>query len=132
MVEIELEAKFDNFIKLRENLFYFLDSHNCPNETRSEIFIIAEEIFTNIIKHAYGGECQKIIYIKMFMIGNIFNLKFVDDGKIFNKIEIPQSLFQIKGKVGGLGLYLVSKLSDSFDYYRQGDKNINEIKKRIY
>jgi len=131
MIEIELQAKFDNFIKLRENLFYFLESYNCPNGVRSEIFIVTEEIFTNIIKHSYNGQCDKIINIKMTMIDDIFTLRFIDEGRIFGKIVIPESLSEIKGEIGGLGLYLINKLSDSYSYRREDNKNINEIKKKI-
>ncbi len=131
MVELELEAKFDNFVKVREHLFYILENNGCSNDIKSEIYIIAEEIFTNIIRHSYNGECSKSIFIKIEVIGNILNLKFMDFGKIFENIKIPKSLSEIKGEVGGLGLYLIYKLSDQYNYFREGNININEVKKRI-
>ncbi len=131
MIDIELEAKFDNFVKLRENIFYFLESYNCPNTVTSEVLIVAEEVFTNIIKHSYLGECLKKIFIKISMVDNILILRFMDDGKAFCNIHIPDSLADIKKKIGGLGLYLISKLSDSYKYYRNGNWNINEITKKI-
>jgi hypothetical protein len=55
----------------------------------------------------------------------------MDSGKQVESINIPDSLSQIKGKVGGLGLYLIKKLSDSYIYLSDGKWNINEVKKKI-
>lgn len=132
MIEIELEAKFDNFVKLRENIFYFLESINCKSSIISEILIVSEEIFTNIVRHAYGGECNNFIFIKIYLVNNELVVRFLDKGKPFENIEVPDSLAEIKGKIGGLGLYLIKKLSDSYNYYREGDFNINEVKKIIF
>lgn len=131
MIELELPARFDNFIKLRENIYYFLLSYNCPNNILSEILIVAEEIFTNIIRHAYKKECLEKIKININIVEDIFTLRFVDKGDEFKDIKIPETLSQIKGKVGGLGLYLIKKLSDSYRYLRDGEFNINEVTKKI-
>lgn len=129
MISIELQAKFDNFIKLRESLFYFLESYRCISSVISETLIVAEEIFTNIIRHAYKKECSEFIYIEIKIINNILIMTFKDRGAKFENIKIPDSLSDIKEEIGGLGLYLISKLSDSYDYRREGDWNINEIRK---
>ncbi len=131
MIELELEARFENFVKLRENIFHFLESKNVQSSLISEVLIVAEEIFTNIIKHSYMGECSKVIYIKIFLEGNYFVLRFLDYGKKAENLNIPESLGQIKGGIGGLGLYLIKKLSDSYLYYNDGGMNINEARKKI-
>ncbi len=131
MIELELQAKFDNFIKLRENIFYFLESNNVKSSIISEILIVAEEIFTNIIRHSYEGESSDFIFVKISIEDDTFILRFMDSGKQVESINIPDSLSQIKGKVGGLGLYLIKKLSDSYIYLSDGKWNINEVKKKI-
>ena len=131
MIELELQAKFDNFIKLRENIFYFLESNNVKSSIISEILIVAEEIFTNIIRHSYEGESSDFIFVKISIEDDTFILRFMDYGKQVESINITDSLSQIKGKVGGLGLYLIKKLSDSYIYLSDGKWNINEVKKKI-
>lgn len=131
MINIELQAKFDNFIKLRESLFYFLESYRCKSSVISETLIVAEEIFTNIIKHAYKKESSELIYIEIKVINNILIMTFKDRGTKFENIKIPRSLSEIKEEIGGLGLYLISRLSDSYDYRREGEWNINEIRKYL-
>lgn len=131
MIELDLDAKFNSFIKLRENIFYFLESNNVKSSIISEILIVAEEVFTNIIRHSYGGESSNSIFIKISIEDDLLILRFLDSGKRVDNINIPDSLSEIKGKVGGLGLYLIKKLSDSYVYYNDGDCNINEIRKKI-
>ena len=131
MVSLELDAKFDSFIKLRESIFYYLQKFNFSNNSVSEVLLVAEEIFTNIIRHSYKGECNEPIYVTFYVSNSTLYMTFKDKGEKVEELKIPNSLIELQGKVGGLGLYLISKLSDSYGYKHSGNWNINFIEKDL-
>ena len=131
MVSLELDAKFDSFIKLRESIFYYLQKFNFSNNSVSEVLLVAEEIFTNIIRHSYKGECNEPIYVTFYVSNSTLYMTFKDKGEKAEELKIPNSLIELQGKVGGLGLYLISKLSDSYGYKHSGNWNINFIEKDL-
>ena len=124
MVSLELDAKFDSFIKLRESIFYYLQKFNFSNNSVSEVLLVAEEIFTNIIRHSYKGECNEPIYVTFYVSNSTLYMTFKDKGEKVEELKIPNSLIELQGKVGGLGLYLISKLSDSYGYKHSENWNI--------
>ena len=131
MVSLELDAKFDSFIKLRESIFYYLQKFNISNNSVSEVLLVAEEIFTNIIRHSYKGECNEPIFVTFYVSNSTLYMTFKDKGEKVDELKIPNSLIELKGKVGGLGLYLISKLSDSYGYKHSENWNINFIEKNL-
>ncbi len=131
MVSLELDAKFDSFIKLRESIFYYLQKFNFSNNSVSEVLLVAEEIFTNIIRHSYKGECNEPIFVTFYVSNSTLYMTFKDKGEKVDELKIPNSLIELKGKVGGLGLYLISKLSDSYGYKHSENWNINFIEKNL-
>jgi len=131
MVSLELDAKFDSFIKLRESIFYYLQKFNISNNSVSEVLLVAEEIFTNIIRHSYKGECNEHIFVTFYVSNSTLYMTFKDKGEKAEELKIPNSLIELQGKVGGLGLYLISKLSDSYGYKHSGNWNINFIEKDL-
>ncbi|MBP7030049.1 MAG: ATP-binding protein [Spirochaetes bacterium] len=131
MVSLELDAKFDSFIKLRESIFYYLQKFNISNNSVSEVLFVAEEIFTNIIRHSYKGECNEPIFVTFYVSNSTLYMTFKDKGEKAEELKIPNSLIELQGKVGGLGLYLISKLSDSYGYKHSGNWNINFIEKDL-
>ncbi|HNV44223.1 MAG: ATP-binding protein [Spirochaetes bacterium] len=131
MVSLELDAKFDSFIKLRESIFYYLQKFNISNNSVSEVLLVAEEIFTNIIRHSYKGECNEPIFVTFYVSNSTLYMTFKDKGEKAEELKIPNSLIELQGKVGGLGLYLISKLSDSYGYKHSGNWNINFIEKDL-
>lgn len=131
MVSLELDAKFDSFIKLRESIFYYLQKFDFSNNSVSEVLLVAEEIFTNIIRHSYKGECNEPIFVTFYVSNSTLYMTFKDKGEKAEELKIPNSLIELQGKVGGLGLYLISKLSDSYGYKHSGNWNINFIEKDL-
>jgi anti-sigma regulatory factor (Ser/Thr protein kinase) len=131
MVSLELDAKFDSFIKLRESIFYYLQKFDFSNNSVSEVLLVAEEIFTNIIRHSYKGECNEPIYVTFYVSNSTLYMTFKDKGEKVEELKIPNSLIELQGQVGGLGLYLISKLSDSYGYKHSGNWNINFIEKNL-
>lgn len=129
---LDLDSNFAMFVRLRESILQFLSRSLVSDEKISEVLIVAEEIFTNIIKHAYNRTEGNPIIIEMELEdGGKLRMTFYDKGIPRDDLTIPQSLEQLKGKIGGLGLYLIGKYSDMFEYSNRDGWNIHCVEKHI-
>ena len=132
MEELEIEASMNNLYEVIDFINLELDSIDCPPDLETQLNLVTEEIFTNIVKYAYprtGGNA--VIGIKT---GEEIKLKFEDEGIPFNPLEIPApNLWNAPEdrEIGGLGIHLVRQLMDKVEYLRDGNKNILTMTKRI-
>ena len=101
---------------------------NIPPAKQSNIVVATEEIFSNIAQYAYryGG----FVHINTRIENNTYFVQFSDNGDLYNPLEktdpdITQSAEE--RDVGGLGIFLVKKMTDSVTYKRHKDRNILTI-----
>ncbi len=96
-----------------------------------DLKVIAGEALSNIIKHAYDGQTNKPIYLEFLMFPAYMELRFRDLGR-----QAPISAHDAHDlsdyRERGLGVYLISKLSD-YHYFDQSHAVGTElvIKKRL-
>lgn len=90
-------------------------------------FLLAtEELLVNIISYAYdetGGEIE----VSLDKQDGMITVEISDCGQLFNPLEAKDpdiSLSIDEREPGGLGIYLVKKLSLSLEYKRIGNKNV--------
>ena len=87
-----------------------------------------EELFVNIIAHAYEDEREHIIGIGFSLLDKKLTITVEDDGKEFNPTAVPYrptagiSLDDIEDME--LGLRLVRMLVDAISYERRDGKNL--------
>ena len=117
------------YLKLHLILTDLLEKNVYLPDFINEVAVVAEEIFSNIINHSYKKNNKKIIEIDIEVTYDYCKVVFCDYGIEFKNIKIPESLEELhekngKDKIGGLGLYIISKFSDFFDIKREGNKNI--------
>ncbi len=100
-----------------------------------DIELASEEIIINIIKYNHNQIASlEIEVICEKTTDNYFLIKIIDNGQPFNplKNDPPNiSLPLAKKEIGGLGLFLTTKLVDSFNYQYFENYNINILKKLI-
>lgn len=104
-------------------------------EFNFQIEVIIEEIFINIVKHAYKDE-DRIIKINYEVLDNPlrFHIIFVDDGNMFNPLEYddPNLSDDInERKVGSLGIYIVKEYADEINYNYKNNQNVLSIIKNM-
>lgn len=110
-----------------------------PHRVKNQIRLLCEEVFMNVISHAYDnldkGKGQIIIGYEFNSDKNCMLLKICDYGMRFNPVEEaeePDIFCDIMERdVGGLGIFIIKKMSDFIDYERQRDMNILTIKKYL-
>lgn len=98
-----------------------------------EIRLVCEEALMNIINHAYPkGDGEMMISYKYDKINNCLILEICDYGIEFNPIqeEDPDLTCDIMERnIGGLGIFILKKISDFIEYERKTDMNVLTIKK---
>jgi len=116
---IVLTAQFENLELMRE--FVADAAEDCGFEP-SEIYAVqlaVDEAFSNIIEHAYGGECLESVLCTCHNTGDALTVTLRDCGQPFNPIQIPDPDITAdleSRKIGGLGLYFMRQLMDEVDF----------------
>ena len=124
--QIICDAKIENLDNVIDFINLQLDNYSCSNKIRQNINLIIEEIFVNIANYAYENK-DGLIYLSIFKDNDSLVLRIEDTGKPFNLLEHPTPKLDSPADerpIGGLGVYLVKKLSDKVSYVRLGNRNV--------
>ena len=85
-----------------------------------QINMVVDEIFGNIAKYAFNNEGGKVNILSWMEENPLrLNIKFVDNGVPFNPLELeePDITSSLDNRrIGGLGIYIVKNMVDSFVY----------------
>ena len=128
-----LPVNVDNVIAATTFVVERLSAIGCPAKAQAQISVIIDEIFSNIVRHARGAKTAEIRF-SFDPETRMVHLTFSDEGAPYNPIrhEEPNVSLPIeKRKIGGLGIFLVRKLSDGLSYEYANGKNILHVDKRI-
>lgn len=130
-------AQKAEFEKIKLWLTSFLDQLDIQGKPRKQIFIVADEIFTNIASYAYcenNGIGDATIKFSYSEAEKAVTLVFSDSGIKYNPLtqEPPDIVKRIQEMtVGGLGIFMVRKMVSSIDYEYKDNHNILTLKKII-
>jgi sigma-B regulation protein RsbU (phosphoserine phosphatase) len=92
-----------------------------------KINIALDEILNNIISYGYNDNDEHGIEIEIEIRSERLIIIISDDGIPFNpfKKDPPDTMLTVEERmIGGLGIHLVKKLMDEYEYKRQTNKNI--------
>ena len=94
-----------------------------------------EEIVTNIIGYGYQGKDDYDIIIRFTLEKSKLRIQIKDGSPEFNPLDVksPDNLEASveERNIGGLGIHLVKKFTDSFSYRRSNNKNIITLQKNL-
>lgn len=87
-----------------------------------EVDLLVEEIFMNIVRHAYGEGGSGVVSVT-YSIPELEELtvEFGDQGVAFNPLEVGApdlALDLAQRQAGGLGVFLLTQFADSLSYRR--------------
>ncbi|MFN2159969.1 MAG: ATP-binding protein [Anaerolineales bacterium] len=83
------------------------------------IKMAVDEAFTNIINHAYEGECIETVRCSCFENEKGFTVKMVDNGRSFDPERIPDPDLDSnleERMMGGLGVHLMRSYMDEVHF----------------
>lgn len=92
----------------------------------SRIHIIFDEIYTNILHYSKASNVEISYKIEE---GKLF-LSFSDNGIPYDPLEAPDPDITLSAKereIGGLGIFMVKKMSEKMEYVYEEDRNILKI-----
>jgi serine/threonine-protein kinase RsbW len=132
-----MEREFKRTMASLESVFEFLHAfmslHQVDAETTQTIDLVVEELFTNMVKYNPGVRDE--ISIRLQKSSNVLSICLIDpNSKPFDvtKKEDPQLDLPLKErKPGGLGIFMVKKLTDSLDYEHHNGTTTITVTKRL-
>lgn len=127
-----VDAVKENLPKVIEFVTKML-GENADGKLVFELELICEEVFVNICSYAYDQNIGKA-EIEVSKLSDCIVVKFIDSGKKFNPLEIAEPNIHApleERSIGGLGIFMTKKLSDTLSYERANGKNIFTITKNF-
>jgi len=104
----------------------------CSAERARDVMLAVDEACQNVIRHAYGGECDEGIELEMRREGERLVLWLRDYAPSVDPERIrPRDLEEVRP--GGLGVHLIRELMDEMRYRPDpsGAGNVLELVKAV-
>lgn len=130
---LTIDANFD----LSENVVKFIMDNYAgyfsSEKLNFQINMVIDEIFGNISRYAFNNEGGMVNILSWLEEDPLrLNIKFIDNGIPFNPLEVgePDITSSINNrKIGGLGIFIVKSMVDSFVYKYNHNCNVLTITK---
>ena len=118
---------------LHDHLKVLEQKWSLSRKTVAEINLVLDELITNTIEH---GKCDRKHQIEISLKKNGLQLtiQIIDTGLPFDPTicQSPDTSLPLEQRrCGGLGILLVRKFSDFWDYTRSDNRNIITLKKTL-
>lgn len=80
--------------------------------------LITEELFTNVVKHGHGNDCDAPVWVSLTRSGDTVRIVLEDTAPAFNPFARPVSDESPADtrRVGGLGIKLTRAITQSAEY----------------
>lgn len=111
-----------------------LNGLKLPAGLENAVNLVIEEAFSNIVFYAYEPGQKGKIDISLYVEGEMLVIELRDTGKPFDPTAAQDpdtTLPAEKREIGGLGIFLVKKMTDRVEYRREENENLLVIKKKI-
>ncbi|MBN1147288.1 MAG: ATP-binding protein [Anaerolineales bacterium] len=112
-------ARFENLDCVRE--FVGQAAQECGLDATAiyQVQLAVDEAFTNIVEHAYGGECDENIQCTCQASDEGLSVTLRDCGRAFDPSNVPDPDLEAalqERQVGGLGVYFIRQLMDEVEF----------------
>jgi serine/threonine-protein kinase RsbW len=131
---ITITNKVEELQVLAERIEQLGDKWDLPMPLTMNLNLVLEEAVSNVIFYAFPDGGTHNIEILVSNDGNELTLKIVDDGIPFDPTSVQQPDVNLpveERSIGGLGIFLISKIMDHVSYCREQEKNILTATKRL-
>ena len=118
---------------IREDLAKLQSVWEIPDSEMRQIILIAEEIFSNIIRYAFTDSLEHMVEVQLKKTNDEISIQITDDGIPFNPLDHQPgvSTDPASSVDGGMGLTLIKTFSNSITYERVDSNNQLLIAKKI-
>lgn len=104
----------------------FLADEGVPGRTIHHVRLVIEELVVNVVRYAFTDQAAHKIGLDVRTEPRRVVVTVEDDGRPFNLNDVPPPKLRESleaGRVGGVGILLVKKLSHEVTYTRENDRN---------
>lgn len=112
-------ARLDSLQRVRAFLAAFCKESALERDNCLRLNLILEELFTNSVRHGYGGDCDAPVWVTLTHDASGAAISFEDTAPPFNpfaRADAPLPATLEKRQVGGLGLLLAKGMARSREY----------------
>jgi serine/threonine-protein kinase RsbW len=132
---ITLRAEHAELARLQAFADEFAHQFGLPDDERSRLLIILDELFTNAATHRHGPHSAGgTIAVALGWRTGRLRISFVDDGLPFDPLAFRgpdlERAAEERG-IGGLGIHIVRSLVHQARYRREGGRNHLHLVRRI-
>ncbi len=132
---ITLRAEHAEFTRLQAFADEFARQCALPDDERSRVLIILDELFTNVVTHGRGPHSARgTIAVALGWRTGRLRISFVDDCQPFDPLAFRgpdlEEATEERG-IGGLGIHIVRSLVHQARYRREGDRNHLHLVRRV-
>jgi anti-sigma regulatory factor (Ser/Thr protein kinase) len=129
-----IENRVEELAVLFENVEQMAETWELSVPLMMNINLVLEEAVSNVIFYAFEDELKHEIKIRISVTDNLLTIEITDDGKPFDPTALKQpdiGLEAIDRPIGGLGIFLISKIMNEVIYTRKDNSNILTLNKTI-
>lgn len=133
LIELHLQAKTEQLQLMRSEVRKLMETqHYFPSQTVDRIVLALDEACSNIIRHAYGMECEKGIILEISKDREKLIFRLTDFAAPVDR-HCLQPPARRDTRPGGLGIHIINEVMDSVAFvdHPQDTGNILEMHKRI-
>jgi anti-sigma regulatory factor (Ser/Thr protein kinase) len=128
-LKISMAARAGLVPSIRNFFRAVLLDNDYPSGMADDIEVLLDEGIFNVIRHTYKFAEGKKIELSLEMFPDRVLLKIRDWGPVFESSKIPKvdlDSYASQGKLGGLGVYMMERLSDRMEF-KHGKKIGNTL-----
>jgi serine/threonine-protein kinase RsbW len=133
--KLKVPSVTDNLYLIRDFIRSVAEKAGFNTEKQEQIALAVDEACTNVIKHAYKFNANRLIDISIQVDRQKIKITITDKGRgfDFSKLQDPDLKTYIReSRHGGLGIYLIKTLMDDVRYeFNPGIKNQVQLTKYL-
>ena len=131
---LRLKNHLSELEHLYQALFQFGKEHDIPQKFMNEMNLALEEIFTNIISHAFSTDAEHTIIFRLSKDDHQLIAEVEDEGKPFNPLDAPDPDIDLPLEdrpLGGIGILLAKNMVNQIEYTHRDGKNFLRLSKKM-
>ena len=134
-IEKSFDGKLDNIAGGLASIEEFCNQNNVDKEFKNKLLVVADELYSNIIKYGYEDKGGPVFTRLLFNKDKReFVITIIDKAPAFNPLEVNNSPLEgdaSSQKIGGLGILIVKSIMSEYAYDRINNKNILVLRKKF-
>jgi anti-sigma regulatory factor (Ser/Thr protein kinase) len=127
-VELVLSSAEGALVSITAAVDRLVADHDLPPKTRFNLELIIEELVLNSMTHGRRGDEEHEIVVRVRVGAERLTVQIEDDGRPYDPVlqapPAPVEQSTADRPIGGVGVHLVRRLAESYEYAHRGGKNV--------